>query len=351
MGRPAEAWYWEARKGWYATVGGVRHRLAGEAEGKARAKRRLAELVAATGEDGAAPRRVPTVGELGLLYLESLRHRRDAGDLAAGSRKDAVRRLADFPKVHFTLPADAIKPHHVAAWLGGHPGWGPTTRHDAVGAVKAMFSWAEKAGHIDRDPVARMEKPRRAKRRESIPKAEDVARAIESAVTPGLADLLAFIHETGCRPKEARDLEARHLDLAAGVAALAEHKTARKTGRKRVLYLSPKAAEIAGRLAGANPEGPIFRNARGRPWTKDALVLAVRRLRERTGLGPEMIAYGLRHLYITDGAARGVAAQALAELAGHSDIRMLDTYSHLGERHEALREAAAKIRGGTGAGG
>jgi integrase len=169
-----------------------------------------------------------------------------------------------------------------------------------------------------------------------------------AALTPELADLLTFIHATGCRPKEARTIEARHLDRAERVAVLVRHKTAHKTGKKRVIYLPEPAAEVAFRLADLRPEGPIFLNTRGRPWTHNALGLAVRRLRKRAGLTGDMVAYAFRHGFATDALTRGISSALVAELMGHADLRMLHRYAHLSDKHDALREAVAKVRGEAG---
>lgn len=343
MARHPEPWFWKARRGWYATVDGRRHRLASKAEGKAAAAAKLAGLLQARGEGPEAG--VPTVGHLIASYIEQLDRRATAEDVARSSYRDAVRRLADFPDALGSARSDSVRPDDVLRWLDTHPGWGPTTRHDAIGAVKAAFRWAVRAGQIDRDPLAGLDKPRRRARREEIPTPEAIEKAFDAAVEPRLVDLLTFLFETGCRPKEARVLEASHLDPAEGVAILAEHKTSRKTGKSRVVYLSARAAEIAGRLAAEYPEGPIFRNARGRPWTHGALGQAVRRLRKRAGLGREVIAYALRHHYATDALAKQVPVALVAELMGHADLRMMATYSHLGERHDVLRDAACKVRG------
>lgn len=345
MARHPSPWYWEARDGWYATVGGVRHRLADGRGSKRDALRRLGELLAERDRPAEAAG-APAVGHLIALYLADLRKRRAAGDLGEYTRDDAKRRLAGFADLHGDLPADQLRPHHVQAWLDTRAGWGPTSRHDGVGAVKAVTRWAAGQGHLDRDPLAGLRKPPRRARREAIPDPEAVRKVFAAILTSELADLLAFVHETGCRPKEARTLEARHLDLAAGVATLAEHKTARKTGRRRSIYLTPRALGIARRLAEAHPVGPIFRNSEGRTWTHNAVGLAVRRLRERAGLGKEVVAYALRHGFATDALANGVPVALVAELMGHADLRMMGTYSHLSDRADVLREAAARARGG-----
>lgn len=355
MARDAEPWRWEERGGWYAWVRGSRRRLAPFKDGKRAATRRLNELLEEAERGAGAGDH--TVGELVLMYLRALGQRREDGEVERQTKDDAARRLAGFGEAYGDLPSDEVKPLHVQAWLDSRKGWGATSRHDGVGAVKAVFRWALQQGHVGRDPLAGLKKPQRKGRREEIPTPAVVAAVFAAALSPELTEILAFIQDTGCRPKEARTLEAVNLEPAHGIAVLSKHKTGKKTGKKRVLYLQGRAGAIAGRLALARPEGPIFLNTKGRPWTKDALTSAVSRAKARIAAGaakhgqppPDLkafVAYALRHLYITDGAAKGIPAPILAELAGHADLRMISTYSHISDRHELLGDAAAKIAGG-----
>src|SRR5690242_6440871 len=122
MARHPEPWPWEARKGWYATVAGTRHRLASFAEGKRVAARRLAALLAEAGRPAAE---VPTVGELIGRYLLDLARRREAGEIERQTKDDAVRRLAGFAEMHGAIPADQLRPLHVTEWLATKETWGP----------------------------------------------------------------------------------------------------------------------------------------------------------------------------------------------------------------------------------
>lgn len=345
--KPDKPWYWTAQDVWVVQIGGKRHRLAKGKKGRGEAFARFHQIMAEAGKPVPEGSAVPLVGELVVLRLRDLRVRRDTGAVGSGAKDDVVRRLAGFADMHGDLRADQIKPHHVDEWLATKPGWGKTSRHDGAGAVKSVFKWAAKKGLIDRNPLAEMEKPRRVKRREVIPTPVEIRALLAAPKIPELQDLLVFIFGTGCRPKEARTLEAKHLDRANGLAVLAQHKTADKTDRPRVLYLTGEAEAVAYRLADARPTGPIFLNSQGSPWTHNAVGLALRRLRKREGLPDSVVAYALRHAYATDALAHEVPAAFVAEMMGHADLRMMATYSHVNERTDALKEAARKVRGGS----
>ncbi len=345
MARIAEPWRWEARKGWYAWVDNRRIRLCSLAEGKRAAIAELARLVELAGSPDAAP--PPKVVDIMADYLADVAGRVKSGDIEPRTKIDITMRMAGFAASCGDLDAAGVKVHHVESWLKTRANWGPTMRNSGVGAVKTMFRWAARQGKIDRNPIADMAKPPKKLKRDTIPTAIDVDKAMGAVLNGGLRDLLTFIFETGCRPKEARTMEARHIDGEGGRVILPPemHKTGKKTGKDRVIYLTPAAAEIAKRLAEISPEGPIFRNRAGTPWLGNSLVSAMNRLRRRAGLGKGVVAYGLRHLWISDGLAGGVSPAIVAEMAGHADLSMLATYCHISDRHDMLREAADKIRG------
>jgi hypothetical protein len=59
-----------------------------------------------------------------------------------------------------------------------------------------------------------------------------------------------------------RKATAAHVNLDLGVWVFKEHKTAQRTGRPRVIYLTPAMVELTRRLMEKHPEGPLFRGPR-----------------------------------------------------------------------------------------
>jgi integrase len=301
------------------------------------------------------------VGEITVAYEADLRARQARGEVSRNAVADFRRRLFGFVEQHGDLPASELREHHVAAWLdsrtnrkvmskeGGPPPppkpIGPTSRHDGVAAVKAITAWAKRRGSIPVDPLGDMRKPKRPPRRELIIDARRLPEVL-AKIPPGpFADLFRFLYQTGARPGEAMALEAKHLDAKRRIATLKEHKTRHLTDRPRVIPLSVEALALVTRLAKEHPTGPLFRNARGRPWTKDAINNAVRRLRGKLGVGLEFVAYAMRHGFASDALAKGVPIAVVAEMLGHSDTRTLSAvYAHLTERTELLADAADMVR-------
>ena len=156
-------------------------------------------------------------------------------------------------------------------------------------------------------------------------------------------DYITVMKETGCRPQEIRKVESRHLDRKnqCWVFPIDESKGKRE---KRIVHLTDQAFEICQRLALKHPEGPLFRNTQGRPWTNYALNCMCQRLDKK--LGFRVFPYAIRHTFATDAIIRGVGLQEIAELMGHKDLTMLTRiYQHIKKDHRHLKRALETATG------
>jgi len=67
--------------------------------------------------------------------------------------------------------------------------------------------------------------------------------------------------------------------------------------------------------------------------------------RKKAGLGDDlMVAYAVRHQYITDALARGVPIAIIAEMCGTSPEMIDRVYSHISEKKSLFLQAANLIR-------
>jgi integrase len=154
-------------------------------------------------------------------------------------------------------------------------------------------------------------------------------------------NLLMILRATGCRPIEARTVEAKHVRGRFWVFPKVDSK-----GQKynRVVPLTKVAYRITRRLMKQYPNGVLFRDTRGNPWTKNALICRFRRLSKK--LGTPISAYCFRHTFCTEALERGVDSTTLATIMGHRDATMVArVYSHLTHNRPLLLRAAEQATG------
>ena len=99
--------------------------------------------------------------------------------------------------------------------------------------------------------------------------------------------------------------------------------------------------ELTRRLAERHPEGPLFRNSRGKPWTRNAIRCRFRQLRRKLPHLKGVVSYTYRHSYATDALEQGVGVAQVAEFLGHTSTDMvMQHYQHLLEKREHLLQSA-----------
>jgi integrase len=324
MARQPKPWYWEDRGEWYVTIEGLRHRLGPD---KKTATVMFHELMSG--------KRTPVQSDAVSAMLDQFL----AWTEAHRSPK-TYRGYKDFcQSFHSTFPRlriSELKPFHVQQWVDGKTTWNSTTRRGAITALVRAMNWGMKMGYIERNPLAGIEKPE-ANKRDVVLSEQEFNELLQHANAP-FQDLLVVSWETGCRPQETKAVEARHLqfDLHRWILPPAEAKGKKKP---RIVYMTPKAEEIVKRLAERYPEGKLFRNVRGRPWTASCVKIAFERLEKK--IGKRYCQYNLRHSFghrmLTE---RKLDSLVVAELMGHSSPTMLaTTYSHLNANPEHLLRA------------
>jgi integrase len=240
--------------------------------------------------------------------------------------------------------AESVRKADVEAWVRSHPTWGQTTVSVAKVRVLALFHWAVEQELLAINPIQGLKKPpQRSRGAAAVISPEDHARLMEAA-TPSLRDVLFALRESGARPGEVCGVRAADFHAEQGVWILEQHKTADKTGKPRVIFLTPALIALCRTLAERYPTGPLFRTMKGKPWAMFGIAKRLRLLRMKLGI-EGAIPYGYRHGFATDALANGVPDAHVAALLGHSGTAMLHKhYSHLTARSQALRDALGKVR-------
>ena len=130
--------------------------------------------------------------------------------------------------------------------MDSKPIWGANHKRGAIVAVTRPFNWAAKLGYLPASPVRGVEKPAATKRDSRMTPA-DFALLLSHVKDAPFRDLLTFAYEAGCRPQEARRVEARHLRLDQQRVEIPPEEAKGKR-RWRVIYLSDAGAAVVRRL-------------------------------------------------------------------------------------------------------
>ena len=259
-----------------------------------------------------------TVAQLLDIYLDWCQKRRSKGTYDNNLRycKSLIGCVGKRLKVR------QLKPRHISEWMDLHQQWSPSSKNDAISIIQRAFNWAVKQGHIDRTPIPYIEdKPART-RREVFYTPDQFKQILDSVTDDIFRNLMEFMWETGCRPAEARSIERDHIDIEKRMVVLQVSLNKTHQGQ-RVIFLNDRAANILiSQLAiTQSKEGPIFRNRRGNPWTKDAIKCRLQRIKTKLGMD-RLCAYGIRHSYATEGLKNNVDPLSLSILMGHSDGKL-----------------------------
>ncbi|MGA2617102.1 MAG: tyrosine-type recombinase/integrase [Thermoguttaceae bacterium] len=392
MGRPAKPWYWKARKIWCVCHKGERILLGPD---RAEALRQYHQIMAKP-EEKRQPVQWGAVAAILDDFLTWTEENRAAKTYTR--YRDFIQ---SFVSKYGRMEAGDLNPSHVTTWLNSHKGWNSTTKRNAITALQRGFNWAVKNRGLLRNPIRGMEKPE-AKRRTAVITSAEFDELLKHVHDVPFHDLLIVSYDSGSRPQETKQLEARHLQLDKQRAVIPGEEA--KRGRTRAIYFpTDRSLEIVTRLAKKHPTGPLFRNNEGRAWTGFAVKLRFDRIQVSIGrqemakrgvasavteaeidalardwskarqnrttdkktptklselrslARKKLVAkeakqyakrfrqYDLRHSFVTRKLRAGVDSHVVAALVGHKDTKMIDAvYSHVADDPQFMLEAAKK---------
>jgi len=137
--------------------------------------------------------------------------------------------------------------------------------------------------------------------------------------------IATFLRYTGCRPVEALNLTYDDVDYANSKVILRSIKGRTGKVRERVIPLHPKAKEAIP-YSVPPPIGHVF-TVNGRV-IKNSYDLPSHWKAARAKAYPGMTVgmYGLRHTFATTLARNGAPAKVIADLLGHTDLKMVMRY-------------------------
>lgn len=375
MGRRSNPSWYETKKAWYATILGERKKLGLHPEGAPKpVKSKRTGLWNAPEEINRAFRRLmgkerPTDDEAVALIFEDFLawtkrerasrtydwHKQFCEDFAASVSPDGYQ--YGHANVHELTPKD------VNDWLASkdvvdpddksrRKPWGAATRKCAITSLSRAFNWAKRNRGLKFSPIEGMEKP--SPQRKIVTVSQDEFDKLIAAIPTErmsredrkkkpfddpFKDLVTVAYDCGCRPEEIRKIEAAFIQDHKAIIPKSEAKGRR---RDRVIFFpTERSWAIIQRLAAQYPNGPIFRNKHGRPWTASAWKNRFWQLEEK--IGRKIKLTELRKTWITAKILAGTDSHVVAKLSGHASTRMIDEhYSGVGDDHAFLLEQAKR---------
>jgi site-specific recombinase XerD len=231
-----------------------------------------------------------------------------------------------------------FKPIHVTRWIEKR-GWHGSHEYNAKRYVFRYFSWAVHEGIFSKNPLAGMKRSKPLPRQRAITEVEylSLLRATDSDFRP----LLFALRQTGARPSELRELKWEN--VRGDHLSLWEHKVVGKTRKPRVIHLTPCMQRFLGVVRKRSRSEYVFLNAKGRPWTMDAVRQRVARLKAKLGLSKDVCTYLIRHAFGTNAVLNGVDVATVAELMGHSSTEVTTgVYVHLAGQKSHLQNAVSR---------
>jgi integrase len=201
-----------------------------------------------------------------------------------------------------------------------------STRHHNAVSLTTLQSFALRESLIGKPWFKRLEKPRMG-RRERIPSAHEIAVLLKGA-SPEFRLIYTGLLQCGARPGELCRAQISDVDWDKGRITLAEHKTARKTGKPRVIPIGKNFGQTLWKAIGDRQSGAIFLSPTGEAWSVGNLSSTHRRLRDDAGLARDLVLYLARHRFGTEALRAGVPLKDVSELMGHASVTTTEIYLH-----------------------
>jgi len=206
------------------------------------------------------------------------------------------------------------------------------------GTLKALFNWFIDKGKFEGiNPVRKVKKVKESKGRDRFLEPEEEEQLLAQCSEPLRTIVMCGIYAGLRIPSETLSLEKTDVDLRRGLLTI--QGAFAKNGQTAQVPLNPKLREALARLMAKRQDSPyVFIKEDGEPYKSVQNIF--RSACKRAGLigvSPHI----MRHTFASRLSERGVDLRTIQELGRWADIRMVQRYANVSERHK--REAIGKL--------
>lgn len=246
---------------------------------------------------------------------------------------------------------DEVRPDHLEAYVAGRKALGlsPFRVNRELRTLRAFFNWCGIPSRrwIQENPareVPMLREPRGLNARALAD--ADLERLVRAVAGTRLEGPVLLAANHGLRVGELVHLRRDGVDLARGTLWIRHDPLTGwkvKGGQERIVHLNAATGPwLASYLADpARDLSPyLFAVDFGRPWSREALVVAMGRAMRGVGIARGGF-HMLRHTWATRQAEAGTPLPVIKAMGGWRDWRSMAAYQHIAD--QAQRDAAARV--------
>jgi site-specific recombinase XerD len=273
-------------------------------------------------------------------FIDYLTDYRSASEATVEAYGRDLAKLHRFLQSH-RLPTAVhqLTTRHIQAFAVSMSGLAPATIRRALHAASSFFNYAVRLGHVECNPVAEVEMPKKLEQRPHVPTTKQCRELVAATRDPRERAMILLLLTGGLRRGEL--LSLRREDVATDATEITVTGKGRKTRTVPLPHHTAKALEK--HLVKSDKSSPFaFPNQRGRQLTATTFYRSFRRILARAGLADAgLTPHSLRHAYATHLLRAQVDVKTVQELLGHADLSTTARYLH--SDTDAKRRAADSL--------